>query len=224
MSNKPNGIKINYEDLFSGHGMNDENTPSVADLHEVYTSGQVQDILTSKLEELKKTHQAELHLAKKQAYEDGEKAGRNQTEKKLIRITHSVNEAIERTESVIHGILEDVKPHVASLVFDVVEKVLEIPFENEAIQNKVKEQINGLLNVIDANVQVKIEISSADYDVVKDLIEQSDNARTITLQHSDDLKPGEFRMDTNKEQIVKQFRKNLADFRGSFSLMDNNES
>jgi len=112
------------------------------------------------------------------------------------------------------------KPHIASLVFDITEKVLNLPLNHPQLQQRVQEETSQLVENLDDELQVKMVLSEADIATIREAFENHQKADYITLRSDGELNPGEYIIETKKECIIKNFKKMVADFRQSVSFSD----
>ncbi|MEX0779595.1 MAG: FliH/SctL family protein [Balneolales bacterium] len=217
-NSRPNGIKIGYESLFRGHGVviheeqaNDLN----AQVHEIYTRDQVGKVIDRKKEEWKKEQSIELELARKNSFAQGEEEGRFKEREKMEGSIASLMAAMEEADLHVNKLLNEVKPYIATMVFDLAEKVIEVPVKNEDLQQLVGKQVEKIVDQFAANTEISVEVSGYDLDAVRKIVEDSRRLEYITLKESGELNPGEFRINTQQEQIIKEFRESLQDFRDS---------
>ncbi|MEX0773125.1 MAG: FliH/SctL family protein [Balneolales bacterium] len=217
-NDRPNGIKIGYESLFRGHGVviHEEQTNDLnAKVHEIYTRDQVDQVIDKKKEEWKKEHSIELELARKNSFSQGEQEGQLKEQKKMEGSIASLMAAMEEADLHMNKLLTEIKPYIATMVFDLAEKVIELPVNNEELQQRVTDQVQEIIDQFAANAEISIEVSGYDFDVIRTMVEESRRLEFITLKDSEELNPGEFRINTQQEQIIKEFRESLQDFRDS---------
>lgn len=215
------GIKINYESLFSGQNSDfDSDGGNTSRNEEIYTAEQVKNLIREHEKQLLEQKEAELESAKKEAYGKGFETGRKKAKSEMNNSIGSVLKALKSVDAHVDELMNQVKPHIATMVFDLAEKILALPVKNEILNERVTNEIEQIINDLESNTRVTVEVAVSDLKIVESRIEAMPNADHIVLRASGELNPGEYRVDTNREQIVKQFRKNLQDFRESVNLAD----
>ncbi len=146
--------------------------------------------------------------------QDGEVIARERFEAQI----KPLQDALQEANLMVQNLLNELKPHLATLVFDLAEKVLEHPVESEAMQNRVKKEITSLLSEINSNLKIRIDISAIDYELITSVVEAREHGEKIEVVADPGLKSGEYRIETASELIVKQFRKVLNDYRQRLAI------
>jgi flagellar biosynthesis/type III secretory pathway protein FliH len=141
--------------------------------------------------------------------EEGEQIARERFESQI----KPLQDALEEANQTVQNLMEELKPYLATLVFDLAEKVLEHPVQSEEMQQRVKKEINALLSEVDSNLKIRIDISAFDYELITSVVEARDHQDKIEVNPDPGLNSGEYRIETASELIVKQFRKVLNDYR-----------
>jgi len=223
--NKTQGIKMNYESLFSRqNGDFESKVDSIPESEEIYTAEQVKNLIKEREEYWLKEKEAELKTAKEKAYREGFKAGQKKAGDEMNTSIDSVLKALKSVDTHVNELMDQVKPHIASMVFELAEKILALPVKNKLLNERVTNEIEQIINDLESNTRVTVDVAESDLKTVRKRMKDLPNADHIVLRASNDLNPGEYRVDTNREQIVKQFRKNLQDFRESVNLTDDSEN
>jgi len=223
--NRIQGIKINYESLFSGqNGEFDSKGENTSKNEEIYTAEQVKNLIREREKQLLEEKEAELESVKKEAYSQGFESGRKKAKGEMNSSIGSVLKALKSVDAHVDELMNQVKPHIATMVFELAEKILALPVKNEILNERVTNEIEQIINDLESNTRVTVDVAESDLKIVESRIEAMPNADHIVLRASSELNPGEYRVDTNREQIVKQFRKNLQDFRESVNLTESTDS
>ena len=89
---------------------------------------------------------------------------------------------------------------------------------------KVTEQIEDIINQFANTTEIEVLVSDHDAEVVRTLLEKKKKHDYVVLKISENLNPGEFKIDTKEEHIVKKFNETLIDFRRSVFFSDNKKS
>ncbi|PWN05174.1 FliH/SctL family protein [Rhodohalobacter mucosus] len=217
-------MKINYEALFNSHSAaaryrkaagddaQDESAP-----HEVFTGPQVEEILQAERERLEKKWDKERAQTEKAAFERGQAEGYEQASQEFRASIAVITEALGEAETGLQRMLEEIKPHIASVAFDLAEKILDLPIENEEVKNRVAGAVEKIIDELSTHTEVVIHVSQSDYDRVSEMLKEKESDH-IQLKSGSDLNPGEYRIDTPSEQIAREFKHTLASFRETFSL------
>lgn len=218
--NNNRGIKINYESLFHSGPAYDPSGKQEKDQEELYTTDQVKKILSEKEEEWNLKLESEVKAASENAFREGFESGVKKARKELNESVGSVMSALKSVDSHLEDLMNQVKPHIAGMAFDIAEKILALPVKNEILNERVTNEIEQIINELESSTRVIVDVAEPDLETVREKIGEMQNTEHIVLRASADLQPGEYRVDTNSEQIVKQFRKKLKDFRESISLAE----
>src|SRR5699024_5704713 len=118
-------------------------------------------------------------------------------------------------------VIEDLKPNVVKFVFDITEKVLDIPFKHEGLRKKVQQEVAQIIENLDDELHIKVALSEAGFDTIQKAFEQNKEMNHITLKVDENLNNGEYTVETQKECIIKNFKGMLDDFKESVSFADN---
>lgn len=217
-------MKINYEVLFNSHNPTARfhqaaDTVAGADetVHEIFTQDQVEEILDTDRKRLRGDWDNERKIVEQSSYEKGINEGFEKASEQFHGSIQTVSKALSAAEKGIEEILESIKPHIASMAFDLAGKILEVPVENDQIKKSVIREIGKLIDELSSQVEIYVQVSGSDYDRISNLIDQK-GVSHIKLQSNPKLNPGEYRIDTRNEQIAREFRKALENFRESFTL------
>ena len=146
--------------------------------------------------------------------EEGEKLAQEKIEQQL----KPLRQAIQEVEGSMDSMLAEIKPYMASLVFDMAEKVVEHPIESVDLRNRVKEEITNILTEIESGMKVRIQVSESDYESIQQLMDSRLDAGKIEVMPNGDFNSGEYTVETNAEVVVKTFKKVLKDFKQMVSI------
>jgi flagellar biosynthesis/type III secretory pathway protein FliH len=218
-------MKINYEALFNSHSAAARYRKSAADesqdesaMNEVFTGPQVEEILNAERERLKKKWDEERVQLEEAALRKGREEGFEKASGEYRGSITTITEALGAAESGLQRMLEEIKPHIASVAFDLAEKILEVPVESEEIRDRVSEAVETIIDQLSAHTEVVIHVSDSDYGRVCTMLEEKESDH-IQLKAASELNPGEYRIDTPNEQIARDFKHTLENFRETFSLI-----
>lgn len=109
-------------------------------------------------------------------------------------------------------------PGVLNLAFELAESILEIPVENPAIREKMKTELEPLLQRIDDSTRPVLWVSAQDQEFVRTIKEDNAPQTTVNIRINKELNPGEFKLETSRESIVQQFNTLLQDLKESLNL------
>ncbi|MGF1670548.1 MAG: FliH/SctL family protein [Balneolaceae bacterium] len=220
-----NGIKINYESLFKrdheSFGTDNEKNHTA---EEIYTADQVKKLIEERELHWQKVKEEEVKEEIKKAYQIGFEDGLQKAKKEIGDSTGSILKALKSVDSHVESLMNQVKPHIADMVFDLAEKIIAMPVKSKILNERVTNEIEQIISELERSTKVTVDVAESDLKVVQKRIEDMPDSEHIILRASKELNPGEYRVDTNREQIVKQFRKSLQDFRESIILQDDAES
>jgi len=164
-----------------------------------------------RLNEEVKTHSEENY---KKGYEDGVKDSTETIERHLKPVRAAFNELNEQFSS----FMGDLKPHITSLVFELTEKVLDVPMSDPELKHNVQKDINRILNELEEGVKVKIHVSADDYDAFGEMIGAGNKKNEVSIIVDEQIKPGEYKIETAFEMILRDFKQVLKDIKKSITL------
>ena len=195
--------RLSYEDLFS---FKDEVDISVADAIERNNIDWNKKLTDARKSSLKEGYDA--------GFEDGVRKAREEIDAKVGAFEQVLMQIDQRLDKLV----EDLRPGITTLVFDLAEKVIEVPVRTEALEAKLNDEIGRALKSINESAKVHITVSGYDYDVVKPLVESTAGKHAITIDYDDNLRTGEYRIETTEEAVISNYRKSLKEIRDNLSL------
>src|SRR5699024_2314468 len=130
----------------------------------------------------------------------------------------SIKEMMKKMEHQFNDILEELKPHIAGLVFEMTEKVLDVPLLHSKIHERVHDEVLQLVEKLDKQLHIRVTVAEEDYEMIKKALEKNDHLDYFTLRVDEKHKPGEYVVETEKETIIKNFKKMVSDFKESISF------
>ena len=174
------------------------------------------------MEQTKAEWEKKIVRERQQAIEEGYKAGyKDGYEKAKQEIEEQiapVRKALEQVDLQLSTFTEEVKPALTSLIFELAEKVIRVPVENEEIKTQVTEAVQSWLQKLQNEQQVLVYVSEADYESVRHLTE--DQRNDVQLQTTPDLNPGEFHIETNHHAVIQNFKKHLLNIRSKTDVKE----
>lgn len=163
-----------------------------------------------------------LRLARQDAYDAGVTEGYTKgyeeagalLDEKAAQLSDQLNRAHNEWQE-RHKLLD---PGVLDLAFELAESILEIPVENPAIREKMKTELEPLLQRIDDSTRPVLWVSAEDEEFVRAIKEDNAPQTTVNIRINKELNPGEFKLETSRESIVQQFNTLLQDLKESLNL------
>lgn len=210
-SNGQNWTRLSYEMLFNEKPARNNGYRTSVEVNELLKENDLK--WEARLEEAKLQVREE---ALKQGFSEGKK----EAEEEIKQHLQPIKEAISEVDGRMNTLLDELKPHLATLVFDLTEKVLEVPVYNEDLQQRVGDEVHRFLGEIEEGTKIKITVSSQDYQIISELTGPGDLLKRTNIQYDESLNPGEYRIETRYEMIVKNFRKMLNDLKESTILSE----
>lgn len=110
------------------------------------------------------------------------------------------------------------EPGLLDMVFEISEEILGIPVENPGIRKSIEEKLTPLLQKVDEQSRPILWVAQEDLQYIEKIKDDFSKSMVINIQPSPDCNPGEFRLETNEETVVQNFREMLTEFRKSLSL------
>lgn len=163
-----------------------------------------------------------LKKAKEEAFEYGFEQGRregvNETRKEIDTRVASLKEGVQTAHEQWKAHQQLIEPGILDLVFELTEKVLDIPVENPAIRETMKSELGELLQKLDDSTKPVLWVSREDLEFVEELREEFSPELSVHIRTDDSCNPGEYRLETSRETVVQDFREILSDFKDSLSL------
>lgn len=197
--------RLSYEDLFEVKPVEE------VDYHEVLERNNIE--WTRRLNDSRQQ-------AIKEGYEAGIADGEFKARQRIDEQLHHFENALMELDNRLRQTIEELKPGITSLVFDIAEKVIGVSVENEPLQQWVTQTISSVLSPISEHAKIEITVAEFDFESVKTLISKLPRADKILVTYSKSLKPGEFKIETPQQAIVNNFAKKLTDLRQSAPLTD----
>lgn len=204
--------RLNYDMIF-------DESPKVDESEELREQKKE---LEDKLVEQEKRWQVRLRKTEVEAFEKGYQKGKlsgkqeaeAEIEKKLTGLEEIFNKA-HREWKEVQTLLE---PGILNLSFEIAEEILKLPVESQALRKRLTEELHALLQRLDDESKAIIFVSEPDYETVESLVEEYRDRFTIHLKMKNELNPGEFKLETKRETVVKDFKLQLQDFKDALNL------
>lgn len=209
--------RLNYDMIF-------DNSPDVDESEELRKQ---KDELEQKLVEQEKRWQACLRKMEVEAFEKGFQKGRvtgkTEAEAEIDQKLLGIEETLTRGHQEWQEIQTLLEPGILDLSFEIAEEILKLPLEHEELRERLTEEVHSLLQKMDDGSKAAIHVSQSDYEMIESLVEEYRNRLTVHLTMEAECKPGEFKFETKRETVVKDFKLQLQDFKDALNLPSWNE-
>ena len=163
-----------------------------------------------------------LEQVRSEAYTEGFNAGqtegietaRAEIDQKIGVIRQALSEA--HTEWKVRQ--EMLEPGLLDMVFEISESILGIPVENPAIRASLEEKLAPLLQKINEQSKPILWVCESDLEYVQALKDDFSKSMVLNIQTSEECNPGEFKLETQEETVVHNFREMLNEFKKTLAL------
>lgn len=204
--------KLNYDTIFSDSDKGNESEAFMAEI----------ESLKKQLAEQERSWQSKLRKMEVSSYErgylKGKEVGKKEAEDLFEDKLNRLQSLFEKSHEEWKEIWSELEPGILDLIFDISEEILGIPVTSDKMKEIVTQQLNRLLQKMDDEYKASIIISENDTDLLSELIQEYENRLTVRLTTDSELNPGEFKFETKREQVVRDFKKQLKDFKESLNL------
>lgn len=157
--------------------------------------------------------------AYKEGYEKGNKEACEQMEAQI----QLLKESLEAYDLRLHQMVDELKPHLINMVFNLAEKVLDIPVQDDRLNEQIRGEITHHLDEIEEGTRAIITIGPAHEQIAKKLLDNEQNNQSLEMRVSEDLKPGEYRIETKFEKVIRDYKKQLNDLRETVGIGDHDK-
>jgi flagellar biosynthesis/type III secretory pathway protein FliH len=209
--------RLNYDMIFD----------SSPDMDESEELRQQNDELENKLAEQEKKWQARLRKMEVEAFEKGfqkgKVTGKTEAEAEIDQKLLGIEEILKTAHEEWNEVQTLLEPGILDLSFEIAEEILKLPLEHEELRERLSEELHSLLQKMDDGSKAAIHVSRSDYEMINSLVEEYRNRLTVHLTMVEDCNPGEFKFETKRETIVKDFKLQLQDFKDALNLPSWNE-
>ncbi len=213
-------MKLSYDMIFengaSGHG----GDTATAERPSSYSAEEVDKMLQERDDQWKQRLVKECDEARESGFAAGYDEGQTKAEEIYEKQFATLEGMMNELDTEIKGVFDALKPHVDGLIFSITEKVLDIPFEDKRLQQRVQDEVIRFVETLDEALQIRVKLSEADYEGVRRALDDKTGIDNITLRVDETQKPGEYAIETKKECIIKNFKKMVADFKESISFAE----
>lgn len=220
-----NSLKLSYHMLFDNGSYESETDDVTAEEPKLLTPEEVESLLDERDQEWETRLDDARSMAYQQGVQEGIAQGKAEAEATFNERLTAIRNMMAEMDQEFNQALEKLKPHMASLVFEIIEKVLDVPFHHPKMQTRVQDEITKFVELLDEELHVKVSVSPKNFKTLEQAIGSNHNAKHVTLRADESCKPGEYVIETKRESIIKNFKKMVADFKESISFgeVDNPE-
>jgi flagellar assembly protein FliH len=201
--------RLNYQMIFSEQVAEEEQPESTMDMEEV-------------LARRDQRWKNKLEAARKEAYQRGMEEGYDQGIKEAEEVftekLHQFRSHFEQSQQYWMTLQSQLSPGVLDLAFDIAEQVLGIPVENPKIREHLEEQLLPLFRKLDDRSKSVIYVCAADMEYIEELYQQYAPELPLRIVAREDLKPGEFSLETPGAKVISDFKAMLQDFKETLTL------
>jgi flagellar biosynthesis/type III secretory pathway protein FliH len=213
-------LKLSYDMLFENGLERDKDAPDSSEEPQTVSFEEMQQLLKEKDCQWQKQLRQECIRAEEAGFEKGFAAGKDEAEREYLKQLLGFEEMIKQMDVEYKKTMEELKSHIVNLVFDITEKVLDIPFKHAKLQERVQEEVSQIIDKLDDTLQIKVNLSESDFKKMQETFEEKKKMTHINPLIDENLNMGEYVVETKNEYITKKFKKMIADFKESVSFTD----
>ena len=205
--------RLSYDVIFREPEMKQE----IAEQEEI----QEREDLEKALEKQRQEFESKLSVAKEQAaqkaYQKGFAEGEKEAREAIAASLDTFKDALQNVETKIESLAEELNPGITTMVFELAEKILQIPVDSPELRDAVKQEVSNIFQTLDNELSVKIWVSPPDTPTIEELTGNFD-LKKITVLKDENLNPGEYSIETSEKTIERKFKKLLDDIRHNTEL------
>jgi flagellar biosynthesis/type III secretory pathway protein FliH len=149
-----------------------------------------------------------------QGFEEGHQEATSTLEQRIAGIQEALTQAQQAWEKQ----QQMLQPGILDMAFDIAESILGIPVENPEIRTKLEERLGLLLQKVDETSKPMLWINQVDFEFVSKLKEEYAPNTPVNIQISEEINPGEFKLETRNETVIQNFKVMMSDFRQTLTL------
>jgi flagellar assembly protein FliH len=157
--------------------------------------------------------------AQQEGYQRGLEEGRQQATKRIDQRLDAFKQALDEAGNKVEQVVEELSPGVTTMIFEVAEKIIGIPLDSAQLRERVRREVRSTLERLDESLRIQVYVSHQDFESIQKVTQQYEN-RNIHVQADETLQPGEYFVETNREAVVRNFQKSLADMRDDLRVED----
>ena len=180
---------------------------------------QVEEALAQQKEQFESRLQVEKQQAAQQGYDKGFSEGQEEARNLISESLETFRQSLAELDTRLTKLTEEIKPGVTSMVFDLAEKVIQVPVQSDELTEIVRSEVERIVRGVDDELKITIYVSPDDFDAIEEMVAQFDLKR-IDVKANQSLQPGEYGVETNEETVVRRFQKSLRDMREELNVED----
>lgn len=220
-------LKLSYEMLFqetnepgtdqqkNGSSSNESNSDTGK-----YSQEDVDLLLDEQKQYYHQIWEKEKQKVHKKAYNEGFGAGKDQVLQTIEKSMENIRQAVNEGEQSFKKMLDNLKPYMTALVFDLAEKIISLPIKSTKLEKKVEEEIRTMLTCVGEEAQVKVTVPEVDFELLQESLSKLNESDRMKLYSSSELKSGEYCLETKEEKIIKDLKKILKEYRETITFGD----
>lgn len=213
-------LKLSYDLLFeNGSGLNGDQ-PDSRDESQPISLEEMQRRLQENDARWQNRLQKEKEYTEQISFEKGITEGKKQAKSRYLEQLSGFEQVMNQIDNKYNQAIEELKPQIAALVFDMTEKVLDIPLKHKKLRGRVQKEVSQIIEELDDKLQVKVKLSESDFNMLQKAFEKNEEIEHIHLQIDESFNPGEYAVETKNECIIKNFKKIINDFKESITFTD----
>ena len=205
--------RLSYNVVFREPEMKQE----IVEQEEQEVKKELKNALEQQRHEFENKLSVEKEQAAQQAYQKGLTAGKKEAQQTITASLDTFKEALNQVESKVETLTEQLNPGITTMVFDLAEKILQIPIESPQLRNTIQKEVRQVFETLDNELAVKIAVSPQDVSTIEELTNHL-NMEKITINEDKNLNPGEYTIETSEKTIERKFKKILNDIRRNTDL------
>lgn len=202
-------MRLNYQLIFNDRAQEE-------------TKPEIQEDITELIAERDFRWKNKLKAAKeeafKQGWQEGFTAGRTEASGEIDQKLAAIKDALVQAQSAWQQQQKMLEPGILDLSFHIAERILGIPVENPEIRNEMEMRLAELLQKLDNHSKPLLFISETDFEYVNKLKAEYAPHTPVNIRAEKGIKPGEFRLETRNETVIRDFKAMLDDFRQSLTV------
>jgi len=205
--------RLSYDVIFQEPQMKQE----IAEQEEQQEKEELEKALQQQREEFENKLAVEKEQAAQQAYQKGFSAGKEEAKELISHSLGTFEEALQNVETKMESLAEDLNPGITTMVFELAEKILQIPIESSELRETMQQEVSEVFQTLDDELSVKVYLSPQDISAIKELAGHFD-LKKISVHKDESLNPGEYAIETSEKTIERKFKKLLDDIRQNTEL------
>ncbi|MEQ8525946.1 FliH/SctL family protein [Gracilimonas sp.] len=153
-----------------------------------------------------------------QGFNAGQTEGLNTARSEIDQKLAVIRQALDKAHEEWKARQEMLEPGLLDMVFEISESILGIPVENPAIRESIEEKLTPLLQKVNEQSKPILWVAEEDLEFTKSLKDDFSKSMVLNIQTSEECNPGEFKLETNEETVVHNFREMLQEFKKTLML------